>query len=118
MPARVAASEDERVPGRPEKLHVLVAGGGVAALEAMVALRKLAGELVEVELVSPDADFFYRPLSVAEPFGRGACSASTLPPWRTAAGRATPPARSLRSMRTSERVRDRAATPRSPTTRS
>ena len=37
----------------------------------MVALRKLAGELVEVELVSPDADFFYRPLSVAEPFGLG-----------------------------------------------
>ena len=59
------------MPGRPEKLHVLVAGGGVAALEAMIALRKLAGELVDVELVSPDADFFYRPLSVAEPFGLG-----------------------------------------------
>ena len=40
------------MPGRMEKLHVLVAGGGVAALEAMIALRKLAGELVEVELVS------------------------------------------------------------------
>lgn len=53
------------------KLHVLVAGGGVAALEAMVALRKLAGGRVDVELVSPDADFFYRPLSVAEPFGLG-----------------------------------------------
>jgi sulfide:quinone oxidoreductase len=59
------------VPGRSDKLHVLVAGGGVAALEAMIALRKLAGELVEVELVSPDGDFFYRPLSVAEPFGLG-----------------------------------------------
>ena len=43
----------------------------MAALEAMVALRKLAGELVEVELLSPDTDFFYRPLSVAEPFGLG-----------------------------------------------
>jgi sulfide:quinone oxidoreductase len=50
---------------------VLIAGGGVAALEAMVALRKLAGELVEVELISPDPDFFYRPLSVGEPFGIG-----------------------------------------------
>jgi sulfide:quinone oxidoreductase len=66
-----AGHEDELVPGRSDKLHVLVAGGGVAALEAMVALRKLAGELVDVELLSPDADFFYRPLSVAEPFGRG-----------------------------------------------
>ena len=59
------------MPGSSDKLHVLVAGGGVAALEAMVALRKLAGELVDIELVSPDADFFYRPLSVAEPFGLG-----------------------------------------------
>jgi sulfide:quinone oxidoreductase len=59
------------VPGSSDRLHVLIAGGGVAALEAMVALRKLAGELVEVELVSPDGDFFYRPLSVAEPFGLG-----------------------------------------------
>lgn len=56
---------------RSDRLHVLVAGGGVAALEATVALRKLAAELVEVELLSPDRDFFYRPLSVAEPFGLG-----------------------------------------------
>ena len=59
------------MPGSQDKLHVLVAGGGVAALEAMVALRELAGGLVDVELVSPDTDFFYRPLAVAEPFGLG-----------------------------------------------
>jgi sulfide:quinone oxidoreductase len=59
------------MPRGPDKLHVLVAGGGVAALEAMVALGKLAGELVDVELVSPDTDFFYRPLAVAQPFGLG-----------------------------------------------
>jgi sulfide:quinone oxidoreductase len=59
------------MPSRADKLRVLVAGGGVAALEAMLALRQLAGELVDVELVSPDADFFYRPLAVAEPFGLG-----------------------------------------------
>jgi sulfide:quinone oxidoreductase len=57
--------------GPDGKHHVLIAGGGVAALEAMVALRTLAGELVDVELLSPDAEFFYRPLSVAEPFGAG-----------------------------------------------
>ena len=55
-----------------EKRHrVLIAGGGVAALEAMVALRTTAPEEVAVELLSPDQDFFYRPLAVAEPFGRG-----------------------------------------------
>lgn len=56
--------------GRGRKL-VLIAGGGVAALEAMVALRRMAGDLVDVELISPDRDFFYRPLSVGEPFGVG-----------------------------------------------
>ncbi len=49
--------------------HVLVGGGGVAGLEAMLALRELAGELVDVELVAPEHHFFYRPLAVAEPFG-------------------------------------------------
>lgn len=57
--------------GRTEPFRVLIAGGGVAALEAMVALRTLAEERVELELLAPDYDFFYRPLSVAEPFGAG-----------------------------------------------
>ena len=52
-------------------MNVLIAGGGVAALEAMVALKSLAGERVDVGLLAPDYDFFYRPLSVAEPFGAG-----------------------------------------------
>jgi sulfide:quinone oxidoreductase len=56
----------------PEPLfHVLIAGGGVAALEAMLALRELAGELVDVELLAPEPHFWYRPLAVAEPFGLG-----------------------------------------------
>jgi sulfide:quinone oxidoreductase len=71
MPVPPVAASMSEVPGESDRLHVLIAGGGVAALEAMVALRKLAGELVDVELVSPDTDFFYRPLSVAEPFGLG-----------------------------------------------
>jgi sulfide:quinone oxidoreductase len=49
--------------------RVLVCGGGVAGLEAMLALRELAGEFVDVELVAPEHHFFYRPLAVAEPFG-------------------------------------------------
>jgi sulfide:quinone oxidoreductase len=51
--------------------HVLVAGGGVAGLEALLALGDLAGDRVELSLLSPRADFAYRPMAVAEPFGRG-----------------------------------------------
>lgn len=60
-------------------MNVLIAGGGVAALEAMVALRSLAGERVEIGLLAPDYDFFYRPLSVAEPFGVGEVHRFDLP---------------------------------------
>ncbi len=48
---------------------VLVAGGGVAALEAALALRRLAGDRVDVELVATEPAFRHRPLAVAEPFG-------------------------------------------------
>ena len=51
--------------------NVLIAGAGVAGLEAALALRALAEDRVSVELVSPDSEFVYRPLSVAEPFGVG-----------------------------------------------
>jgi sulfide:quinone oxidoreductase len=54
-----------------EPLHVLIAGGGVAALEATLALRAQAEERVDIELLAPDADFVYRPMAVAEPFQQG-----------------------------------------------
>lgn len=49
--------------------RVLIAGGGVAGLEAAVALRDLAGDRAEVAIYSPREDFIYRPFSVAEPYG-------------------------------------------------
>lgn len=52
-------------------VRVVVVGGGVGGLEAMLALRDVAGERVEVTLVCPESEFRYRPLSVAVPFGRG-----------------------------------------------
>ena len=57
---------------------MLIAGGGVAALEAMLALRALAADRVEVELLAPDPKFRFRPLSVAEPFGLGSARALDL----------------------------------------
>jgi sulfide:quinone oxidoreductase len=50
---------------------VVIAGGGVAALEALLCLRVLGGERLAIELLAPDAQFSYRPASVSDPFGRG-----------------------------------------------
>jgi sulfide:quinone oxidoreductase len=48
--------------------RVLIAGGGVAGLEAALALRDLAGDRVAVTMLAPEPDFVYRPLRVREPF--------------------------------------------------
>jgi sulfide:quinone oxidoreductase len=49
----------------------VIAGGGFAAVEAMLGLRRLAGGRVDLVLVSPQRELFYPPLSVVEPFGLG-----------------------------------------------
>ena len=53
------------------RLRVVIAGGGVAALEAMLALRALAEDRVALHLVAPEREFTYRPLAVVEPFRVG-----------------------------------------------
>ena len=61
---------------RPPRL--LIAGGGVAALEACLCLRaRAAAPELAIDLLTPDAVFSYRPLTVAEPFGGAQ-------PWRIA----------------------------------
>jgi sulfide:quinone oxidoreductase len=49
-------------------MKVLIAGGGVAALEAALALRALAAEQVTVELLAPATEFAFRAHSVRSPF--------------------------------------------------
>jgi sulfide:quinone oxidoreductase len=67
-----APGEVRHTPGMAESpLRVLIAGAGVAALEAALALRELAGDRVSVELVAPEEEFVYRPLAVAAPFRIG-----------------------------------------------
>lgn len=51
--------------------QVVIAGGGFAALEAMIALRALASERVAVTLISPEPTFLYRPAATVEVFGEG-----------------------------------------------
>ena len=52
-------------------LRVVVAGGGVAGIEALLTLHALAGDRVELTLADARPDFVYRPMKVAEPFARG-----------------------------------------------
>lgn len=49
---------------------MLVAGGGIGGLEAILALRELSSEL-PITLLTPADRFTLTPLSVAEPFGAG-----------------------------------------------
>ncbi len=51
--------------------RVVIAGGGVAALETLIALRDLAGDRVDITLVAPEEAFTYRPMTVAAPFAAG-----------------------------------------------
>jgi sulfide:quinone oxidoreductase len=61
---------EQSEPGREEEgFRVVVAGGGIAALEAILALRELLGRRARIELVAPDSDLVFRPLAVGEPFG-------------------------------------------------
>ncbi len=52
----------------PEPTRVVVAGGGVAALEAVLALRELAAERVRVTVLAPATEYVDRAMTVREPF--------------------------------------------------
>ncbi|MEZ0291241.1 MAG: NAD(P)/FAD-dependent oxidoreductase [Solirubrobacteraceae bacterium] len=54
-----------------DRAHVVIAGGGVAALEALIALSELASQHVRVTLVTPRTDFVSRPQVIGESFARG-----------------------------------------------
>jgi sulfide:quinone oxidoreductase len=52
----------------PHKFRVLIAGGGVAALEAALCLGELAGDRIDITMICPQPEFVYRPMRVREPF--------------------------------------------------
>ncbi len=49
--------------------RVLITGGGVAGLETLLALRTLAGDRIDITLVTPELRFVNRSMTVARPFG-------------------------------------------------
>ena len=58
--------------------RVVVCGGGIAAVEALLALRGLLADRVERHLVAPNSEFIYQPLAVAAPFGLAETNVSDL----------------------------------------
>src|SRR5437764_7710922 len=53
------------MPSRP---RVLVAGGGPAAVESLLALRTLTGDRTELSLISPEPELVVRAYEVLAPF--------------------------------------------------
>jgi len=51
--------------------RILITGGGVAALETLLAVRELAEERVDVTVLAPETHFTYRPLTILEAFRPG-----------------------------------------------
>jgi sulfide:quinone oxidoreductase len=51
--------------------RVVIAGGGPAAVEALLALRDLAGDRVSLELIAPNRELVVRPYEVLAPFHEG-----------------------------------------------
>jgi sulfide:quinone oxidoreductase len=70
----------------PRRTRVVIAGGGVAALEALLALRADAGELVDITVVANTDTFSYRSLQVGEAFGVGRPRRYPLPELVAASG--------------------------------
>lgn len=66
------AAEGPGADAVPMPTNVLIAGGGPAALEAALALHRLAGDRVATTLLAPESELTYRPLSVLSPFAAGA----------------------------------------------
>jgi sulfide:quinone oxidoreductase len=47
---------------------VVIAGAGIAGVEGLLRLRRIAGDDVRITVISPATELVYRPLAVLEPF--------------------------------------------------
>jgi sulfide:quinone oxidoreductase len=59
--------------------RVLIVGGGVAGIEAALALGDLAGDRVAITLCDPRREFVFRPFAVGEPYGAASAFHYDLP---------------------------------------
>jgi sulfide:quinone oxidoreductase len=60
--------------------RVVIVGGGIAGMEAALALSELAPESAQVTLISPEPEFHYKPMVVGEPFDQDPAERHELAP--------------------------------------
>jgi sulfide:quinone oxidoreductase len=58
----------EKTMSDAQRFDVLIAGSGPAALEAALVLQRVAGDLVETTILTPDEHFAHQPITVLSPF--------------------------------------------------
>src|SRR6266540_5976565 len=63
-----AMSSSSARPSPAAPFRVVIAGGGVAAIEAALALREIAPERTALAIATAAPEFVYRPLAVLRPF--------------------------------------------------
>jgi sulfide:quinone oxidoreductase len=66
-----ARKPDEAYVWGMSDFRVVICGGGIAAVEGLLRLRRLAGDSVDIELIAPNEELVYRPMAVREPFAFG-----------------------------------------------
>ncbi len=76
----MSTSETPPPAGSSQPLRVVIVGGGVAAIETILALADLAGERVSMCVLAPNEEFVYRPMTVREPFALAQASRYPLAP--------------------------------------
>jgi sulfide:quinone oxidoreductase len=53
------------------EFRVVVCGGGIAAVEGLLRLRRLLGNSVDIDVIAPNDELIIRPLAVRQPFAFG-----------------------------------------------
>jgi sulfide:quinone oxidoreductase len=71
MPTVLITRMMRGMPTSITPMSVVIAGGGVGALEALMALHDLGEQQLRLTLVAPSDDFLLRPMAVAVPFSAG-----------------------------------------------
>jgi hypothetical protein len=88
---REVRSADRRAAARRRgraRPRVVIAGAGVAGLEALLALRALAVDRIDITLVAPELRFVNRSMAVAQPFSLQRVRGVRLQESRRSTGRA------------------------------
>lgn len=62
------------------RFKVVICGGGIAGIEGLLRLRRLAGDHVDITVLTPATHLHYLPRTVLEPFGLGRATRYPLEP--------------------------------------